>query len=214
MPDPPPIAGAALRVGVHLDRLRRRQPLRRAAGPQAREDLGGVPPEASGLDTRRAALADRTPVPLTILARPDGKPWKVNDFQKAAGKAIRAAGFSEVVWHGLRGSAANWPPMAVQQDRNTFSCGRFNFQSTYCSSPLPSALPSPLPSGLPSGFDSGLPSVLLSAIVVLPLMVYGYPLDGAFFLPAIVLRGPLRVRAFVRVRCPRTGNCLRCRSPR
>ncbi len=62
----------------------------------------------TALDTRRAALAHRTPVPLTILARPDGKPWKVNDFQKAAGKAIRAAGLSEVVWHGLRGSAASW----------------------------------------------------------------------------------------------------------
>lgn len=62
----------------------------------------------TALDTRRAALAERTPVPLTILARPDGKPWKVNDFQKAAGKAIRAAGLSEVVWHGLRGSAASW----------------------------------------------------------------------------------------------------------
>ncbi len=35
----------------------------------------------------------------------------------------------------------------------------------------------------------------------------------AFFLPATVLRGPLRVRAFVCVRCPRTGRPRRCRSP-
>ena len=34
------------------------------------------------------------------------------------------------------------------------------------------------------------------------------------FLPATVLRGPFRVRAFVRVRWPRTGSPLRWRSPR
>src|SRR6185436_17460116 len=37
---------------------------------------------------------------------------------------------------------------------------------------------------------------------------------AAFFLPAIVLAGPLRVRAFVCVRWPRTGKPLRCRRPR
>src|SRR5581483_3964123 len=36
----------------------------------------------------------------------------------------------------------------------------------------------------------------------------------AFFFPATVLRRPLRVRAFVRVRWPRTGRPLRCRRPR
>lgn len=76
------------------------------------------------LDARRQALgifgAGHPPggkvVPLTILARPDGKPWVtgpgdlrgVNAFQKAAGKAIRAAGLEGVVWHGLRGAAASW----------------------------------------------------------------------------------------------------------
>jgi len=34
------------------------------------------------------------------------------------------------------------------------------------------------------------------------------------FLPATVLRGPLRVRALVRVRWPWTGSPLRCRRPR
>src|SRR5262249_20063882 len=34
------------------------------------------------------------------------------------------------------------------------------------------------------------------------------------FLPATVLRGPLRVRAFVFVRWPRTGRPRRCRLPR
>ena len=34
------------------------------------------------------------------------------------------------------------------------------------------------------------------------------------FLPATVLRGPFRVRALVRVRCPRTGSPLRWRKPR
>src|SRR5215510_2910489 len=37
---------------------------------------------------------------------------------------------------------------------------------------------------------------------------------GIFFLPAIVLAGPLRVRALVWVRCPRTGSPLRWRRPR
>jgi len=45
---------------------------------------------------------------LSILARPDGTPWKLNQFQKAAGKAIRAAGLEVIVWHGLRGAAASW----------------------------------------------------------------------------------------------------------
>src|SRR6266404_1997915 len=35
-----------------------------------------------------------------------------------------------------------------------------------------------------------------------------------FFLPAIALAGPLRVRALVWVRWPRTGRLLRCLSPR
>ncbi len=35
----------------------------------------------------------------------------------------------------------------------------------------------------------------------------------AFFLPATVRFGPLRVRALVLVRCPRTGRPRRCRSP-
>jgi integrase len=62
----------------------------------------------AALDQRRAAIADQSPTPLTILSRPDGKPWKVNAFQKAAGLAIRAAGLDGVVWHGLRASAVSW----------------------------------------------------------------------------------------------------------
>lgn len=41
-----------------------------------------------------------------------------------------------------------------------------------------------------------------------------YFLLGAFFLPATVRRPPRRVRAFVRVLCPRTGRPKRCRLPR
>src|SRR4029078_9156613 len=37
---------------------------------------------------------------------------------------------------------------------------------------------------------------------------------AVFFLPAIVLAGPLRVRAFVCVRWPRRGSPLRWRRPR
>ena len=47
-------------------------------------------------------------VPLHILARPDGTDWERNAFQKAAGKAIRAAGLSGPVWHGLRATSASW----------------------------------------------------------------------------------------------------------
>src|SRR5882672_7112188 len=38
--------------------------------------------------------------------------------------------------------------------------------------------------------------------------------DSTFFLPAMVLAGPLRVRALVWVRWPRTGRPLRWRRPR
>ena len=43
---------------------------------------------------------------------------------------------------------------------------------------------------------------------------YLYPFEGAGFLPAMARRGPLRVRALVCVRCPRTGRFRRWRSPR
>ena len=42
----------------------------------------------------------------------------------------------------------------------------------------------------------------------------GSVLVAYFFAPAIALRGPLRVRALVRVRWPRTGSPFRCRVPR
>src|SRR5579872_2042982 len=41
-----------------------------------------------------------------------------------------------------------------------------------------------------------------------------YALPGGAFSFTACLRGPLRVRALVRVRCPRTGSPLRCRIPR
>src|SRR5690606_13461026 len=44
------------------------------------------------------------------------------------------------------------------------------------------------------------------------LVVVRY-LRPAFFLPATVRLGPLRVRALVRVRCPRTGRLRRWRMP-
>ncbi len=60
------------------------------------------------LDARKAALAEQATPAFMLLARPDGRPWDVNAFQKAAGQAIRAAGLTGVVWHGLRGTAASW----------------------------------------------------------------------------------------------------------
>lgn len=56
--------------------------------------------------------------------------------------------------------------------------------------------------------------VFLYPCIPLVWLPFNYPLDGAFFLLAMVLRGPLRVRALVRVRCPRTGRLLRWRMPR
>jgi integrase len=60
------------------------------------------------LDARQATDAQRSPAPLTILSRANGKPWRANAFQKAAGAAIKAAGLSGVVWHGLRSTAMSW----------------------------------------------------------------------------------------------------------
>jgi integrase len=60
------------------------------------------------LDARQAADAQRSPAPLTIFSRADGRPWKANAFQKAAGVAIKATGLTGVVWHGLRSTAMSW----------------------------------------------------------------------------------------------------------
>jgi integrase len=58
---------------------------------------------------RRAEEGHSTAVEaVTLLRRPDGQAWETNAFQKAAGKAIRAAGLRGLVWHGLRGTAASW----------------------------------------------------------------------------------------------------------
>ncbi len=62
----------------------------------------------AALDAARGAARGRATSPLTILARPDGKPWGVNAYQKAAGAAIRATGLSGVVWHGLRATGLTW----------------------------------------------------------------------------------------------------------
>ncbi len=47
-----------------------------------------------------------------------------------------------------------------------------------------------------------------------PWSAMSYFLAIAFFLPAIVRRGPFLVRALVLVRCPRTGRPRRWRTPR
>src|ERR1022692_622683 len=66
-----------------------------------------------------------------------------------------------------------------------------------------------LAAGLPAGFPAVLP-VLAGAFAI-----RSYVLPVAFFLFATVpRRGPLRVRALVCVRCPRTGRLRRCRHPR
>ena len=70
----------------------------------------------AALDAEREAARGRRTSALTILARPDGRPWAsgatdahgVNAYQKAASKAIREAGLSGVVWHGLRATGLTW----------------------------------------------------------------------------------------------------------
>ena len=79
----------------------------------------------------------------------------------------------------------------------------------------------------PAGAVVSWPSVNSPAAAWRPIMRYasnangdqpnGRPrndCDQAFFLPAIGLAGPLRVRALVCVRWPRTGSPLRWRRPR
>ncbi len=45
---------------------------------------------------------------LTILTRPDGKPWKLDHFNHAFVDATRAAGLTGLSFHGLRKTAAAW----------------------------------------------------------------------------------------------------------
>ena len=55
---------------------------------------------------------------------------------------------------------------------------------------------------------------LLRTFLAFGFAIFGTPyFFPTFFLPATVFRGPLRVRAFVCVRCPRTGRLRRCRIP-
>ena len=70
----------------------------------------------------------------------------------------------------------------------------------------PSADAGAAPASGAAGTGAGWVSLVSSLI--------GYFFATAFFLPAMVRRGPFFVRALVRVRCPRTGSPFRCRTPR
>ncbi len=75
--------------------------------------MGALPSRLKAeLDARRAhrqaELGEASIAALTILTRPDGRPWTANTFQKGASQAIRSAGLTGRVWHGLRGTAASW----------------------------------------------------------------------------------------------------------
>ena len=57
-------------------------------------------------------------------------------------------------------------------------------------------------------------AILFQFSCIFPIRAPGSgPRQRAFFLPATGLRAPLRERALVRVRWPRTGRPLRCRRP-
>ena len=63
--------------------------------------------------------------------------------------------------------------------------------------------------------SSGVALVGVSGSAIVLTSCYTFPaLASGLRMTPTVLRGPLRVRAFVEVRWPRTGNPLRCRIPR
>src|ERR1035441_1384046 len=65
---------------------------------------------------------------------------------------------------------------------------------------------------LAAGLPAGLPAALPALTGAFAIRSYVFPV--AFFLFAPVpRRGPLRVRALVCVRCPRTGRLRGCRNP-
>src|SRR5262249_22369354 len=66
-----------------------------------------------------------------------------------------------------------------------------------------------------AGAPDGVVAVVAAGLVAMEqaLVPCGYFFATVFF-PAIGRAGPLRVRALVCVRWPRTGSPLRCRSPR
>ena len=45
---------------------------------------------------------------VTILTRPDGRPWGEDHFNHAFGAAVKEAGLEGLVFHGLRHTAATW----------------------------------------------------------------------------------------------------------
>jgi len=63
-------------------------------------------------------------------------------------------------------------------------------------------------------FSHNLRSVCFALCALYKAQSTNYFLPGAFFFAIVARRGPLRVRAFVCVRWPRTGSERRCRKPR
>lgn len=56
----------------------------------------------------RAMLDGMTRTEGTILTRPDGEPWGEDHFNHRFAAAVKAAGLSGLVFHGLRHAAATW----------------------------------------------------------------------------------------------------------
>lgn len=56
-----------------------------------------------------------------ILTRPDGEKWKIDHFRHAMGAAIRDAGLTGIVTHGLRATAARWMAEAGCSEREIMS---------------------------------------------------------------------------------------------
>lgn len=102
--------GTAIRVVEH--KTRTKEPRWIPCHPRLKRALDARKPAEKSKDALAA---------LTLLTRPDGQPWTVNAFQKAAGQAIREAGLSDVVWHGLRATAASWLAEAGCSDAEIMS---------------------------------------------------------------------------------------------
>jgi integrase len=56
----------------------------------------------------RIALSSAPRTAVTILTRPDGKPWALDHFRHMMAKATQDAGLKGLVTHGLRATAARW----------------------------------------------------------------------------------------------------------
>jgi integrase len=69
----------------------------------------------------RDVLLKTTRTADTILTRPDGDPWLIDHFRHEMTAAIKAAGLTGIVTHGLRATAGRWMAEAGCSEREIMS---------------------------------------------------------------------------------------------